>query len=284
MNANQATENKAIAMWIDFLSQKPIPVLRLTARELQLLQGDESNLTVRNITPIVLHDPFMVFRVLSYAKQHPSRYQQQDLIQVEQAILMMGMNAFYEKLPTNLLVEDQLKDKLTALGQLLKIIKRTHRATYYATDWAAYHKDLRSDEVHIATLLHDLAEMLLWCFAPNKMLNIAQLQQADKTLRSKVAQEKILGFKIADLQKALVETFHLPPLLSKLMDDENSNDHHSTNVRLAINLARHSANGWDDAALPDDYQEIADFLRMSVERAKSLIGVPASENQVNNSD
>ncbi len=277
MNANQATENKAIALWIDFLSQKPIPVLRLTARELQLLQGDENNLTVRNITPIVLHDPFMVFRVLSYAKQHPSRYQQQDLIQVEQAILMMGMNTFYEKLPTNLLVEDQLKDKLTALAQLLKIIKRTHRATYYATDWAAYHKDLRSDEVHIATLLHDLAEMLLWCFAPNKMLSIAQLQLADKTLRSKVAQEQILGFKIADLQKALVETFQLPPLLSKLMDDENSNDHHATNVRLAINLARHSANGWDDAALPDDYQEIADFLRVDVEKAKAIIGVPTSE-------
>ena len=278
MTTSENTVNTAVAAWLDFLSNKPIPVLKLTARELQLLQEDENKLTVRNITPIVLHDPFMVFRVLSYAKQHPSKHQQHDLIQVEQAILMMGTNAFYRNLPTNLVIEDQLKEKLLALGQLLKIVKRTHRATYYATDWAAYHKDLRSDEVHIATLLHDLAEMLLWCFAPNKMLNIATMQHTDKTLRSKVAQEQILGFKIADLQKALVEAFQLPPLLSKLMDDENSNDHHATNVRLAINLARHSANGWDDAALPDDYQEIADFLRVDVAKAKAIIGVPASEN------
>lgn len=277
MTVNQQIENNAIALWIYFLSKKPIPVLKLTARELQNLKEDENKLTVRNITPIVLHDPFMVFRVLSYAKQHPSKYQQQDLIQVEQAILMMGTNAFYEKLPTNLLIEDQLKDKLPALGQLLKIVKRTHRATYFATDWAAYHKDLRSDEVHIATLLHDLAEMLMWCFAPNKMLNIAHLQQADKTLRSKAAQERVLGFKVSDLQKALIEAFQLPPLLSKLMDDENSNDHHATNVRLAINLARHSANGWDDAALPDDYKEIAEFLRVDVEKAKTMIGVPTGE-------
>lgn len=277
MTTNENTVNNAVAAWIDFLSNKPIPVLKLTARELQLLQDDENKLTVRNITPIVLHDPFMVFRVLSYAKQHPSKHQQQDLIQVEQAILMMGTNAFYRNLPTNLVIEDQLKDKLPALGQLLKIVKRTHRATYFATDWAAYHKDLRSDEVHIATLLHDLAEMLLWCFAPNKMLNIATMQHADKTLRSKVAQEQILGFKISDMQKALVEAFRLPPLLSKLMDDENSNDHHATNVRLAINLARHSANGWDDAALPDDYQEIADFLRVDVAKAKAIIGVPSNE-------
>ena len=276
MITNQSTATNAVAAWVHFLSNKPIPVLKLTARELQLLKEDEDNLTVRSITPIVLHDPFMVFRVLSYAKQHPSRHQQQDLIQVEQAILMMGTNAFYEKLPTTLLIEDQLKDKLPALGQLLKIIKRTHRATYFATDWAAYHKDLRSDEVHIATLLHDLAEMLLWCFAPNKMLTIANLQQADKTLRSKAAQEQVLGFKISDLQKALVENFKLPPLLSKIMDDENVTEHHAVNVRLAINLARHSANGWDDAALPDDYQEIAEFLRVDVEKAKVMIGVPTS--------
>ena len=190
MTTSENTVNNAVAAWIDFLSNKPIPVLKLTARELQLLKEDENKLTVRNITPIVLRDPFMVFCVLSYAKQHPSKHQQQDLIQVEQAILMMGTNAFYQNLPTNLLIEDQLKDKLPALGQLLKIVKRTHRATYFATDWAAYHKDLRSDEVHIGTLLHDLAEMLLWCFAPNKMLNIAHLQQADKTLRSKIAFKK----------------------------------------------------------------------------------------------
>ena len=264
----------SVSALIKCLSHEPIPVLKQTARELLLLKEDENKLTVRNITPIVLHDPLMVFKVISYAKKHPSRNQQQDLIQVEQAILMMGTNAFYTHLPTDLLIENQLKSNLPALGHLLKLIKRTHRASHFATEWAAYHKDLRSDEVHIATLLHDLAEMLMWCFAPDKMMMIVNKQQADKNLRSKAVQEEVLGFKLSDLQKGLVEAFQLPPLLSKLMDDETSNDHHATNVRLAINLARHSANGWDDAALPDDYQDIANFLRVDIEKAKVMCGVP----------
>lgn len=260
---------------IKCLSNEPIPVLKQTARELEALKEDEDKLTVRNITPIVLHDPLMTFKVISYAKKHPSRYQQQDLIQVEQAILMMGTNAFYNNVPADLFIEDQLKNNLSAMGNLLKLVKRTHRACHFATEMAAFHKDLRSDEVHIATLLHDLAEMLMWCFSPDKMMQIVNKQKADKTLRSKAVQEEILGFKLSDLQKGLIQTFQLPPLLSKLMDDEHANEQRAVNVRLAVNLARHSANGWDDAALPDDYKDIAEFLRVDIEKAKQVVGVPS---------
>jgi len=136
------------------------------------------------------------------------------------------------------------------------------------------HKDFHSEEVRIAALLHDLAEMLMWCFAPEKMNTIFDMQQADKNLRSKAIQEEILGFKLVDLQKKLVEVFQLPPLLSKLMEDQGANEPRAINVALAVNLARHSSNGWDDAALPDDYSDIADFLRVDVARAKFIIGVP----------
>ncbi|MDP1755153.1 MAG: metal-dependent hydrolase, partial [Methylotenera sp.] len=40
--------------------------------------------------------------------------------------------------------------------------------------------------------------------------------------------------------------------------------------------ARHSANGWDDAALPDDYRDIAQLLRMDVDKVMRVIGVPAT--------
>ena len=59
------------------------------------------------------------------------------------------------------------------------------------------------------------------------------------------------------------------------MQDEALNEQRVRNVTLAVNLARHSANGWDDAALPDDYHDVAEFLRMDINRAKRIIGVPA---------
>jgi HD-like signal output (HDOD) protein len=172
-------------------------------------------------------------------------------------------------------VEDTLKDNLTALMHLLRLIRRAHRAAHFAADWATHLVDLHAEEVRIAALLHDLAEMLMWCFAPDKMNAIYNKQQADKALRSQAVQQEVLGFVLHDLQKELVEVFQLPPLLSKLMQDEALNEQRVKNVTLAVNLARHSANGWDDAALPDDYHDVAEFLRMDINRVRRVIGVPA---------
>jgi HD-like signal output (HDOD) protein len=268
------TDTSEIKTWVEFISTTDIPVLKQTAREITRLQEDEDKLSARAITATVLNDPMMVFRVLSYSQKHKSRHQLQDLLQVEQAILMMGTTTFFRDIPPNFLVEDALKNNLSALMHLLRLIRRAHRSAYFAADWATHLADLHAEEVRIAALLHDLSEMLMWCFAPDKMNTINAMQQADKTLRSHVVQQEVLGFKLHDLQKELVEVFQLPPLLSKLMQDGASGEQRVRNVTLAVNLARHSANGWDDAALPDDYRDIAELLRLDVDRTMRIIGVP----------
>jgi hypothetical protein len=58
------------------------------------------------------------------------------------------------------------------------------------------------------------------------------------------------------------------------MQDSASNEQRVRNVTLAVNLARHSANGWDDAALPDDYRDVAELLRMDVAKVLRIVGVP----------
>jgi len=93
-------------------------------------------------------------------------------------------------------------------------------------------------------------------------------------LRSKVVQQEVLGFVLHDLQVQLVDVFQLPPLLGKLMQDGASGEQRVRNVALAVNLARHSANGWDDAALPDDYRDISELLRLDVDRVMRVVGVP----------
>lgn len=263
-----------INAWVKFITAAQIPVLKNTARQIAALLEDEDKISARGITVAVLSDPMMVFKVLSYSQRHKGRSQLHDLVQVEQAIIMMGTSAFFRDIPPTPLIEDVLKGNLPALTHLLKLIRRAHRAAKYAVDWAAYFNDLHSEEVLIAALLHDLAEMLMWCYAPDKMNKIFAMQQADKTIRSKTAQQAVLGFAIHDLQREIVQAFQLPPLLFKLMQDEMSHEQRVRNVTLAVNLARHSANGWDDAALPDDYHDIAELLRVDVEKAMRIIGVP----------
>lgn len=272
----QGLDTKDINAWIGFFQNAEIPVLKNTAREIARLKEDDDKLSARALTDSVMNDPMMVFRVLSYSQKHKRKQQLQDLVQVEQAILMMGTTSFFKNLPTDFLVEGILKGHLTALTHLLKLIRRAHRAAHYAADWATHLTDMHAEEVRTAALLHDLAEMLMWCFAPDKMNTIHAMQLADKTIRSVTAQQEVLGFKLHDLQKELVEAFQLPPLLSKLMNDEASGEQRVRNVTLAVNLARHSANGWDDAALPDDYHDISEFLRMDIERVMRIIGAPAA--------
>jgi hypothetical protein len=114
----------------------------------------------------------------------------------------------------------------------------------------------------------------MWCFDPEKMKEIAKRQAADKALRSVTAQQDVLGFKLIELEKAIIETFALPKLLTQLLDEDSSGLPRVKNVKIAVNLARHSSNGWDDAALPDDYKDVAELLHIDVDRAKHIIGVP----------
>lgn len=259
--------------WVDFLSHAVIPVLKHTAREITYSQADEDTVTARGLTNIVNHDPLMAFRVLRYMQSSKRKNQLQDLVLVEQAIMMMGITTFFRELPPQSLVEDVLKTNLPALTQLLRLINRANRAAHYAFEWGVMLRDLHVDEIRIAALLHDLAEILMWCFAPEKMTLIHDKQIADKSLRSHQVQQEVLGFKLSELQLQLIEICQLPPLLTKLMNDSASHEQQVRNVSLAVNLARHSANGWQDAALPDDYSEIADLLHIDTDKAKQIIGV-----------
>jgi HD-like signal output (HDOD) protein len=261
--------------WIDFLTKADIPVLKQTERDLAALHQDQNKLSARGVAQAITIDPMMTVKLLRYLQQHKRRSQTHEVALVEQALIMLGVEAFYNKIPAQPLVQDVLKGQMDALVHLLHRVHRAHRASEYAYDWAVRLSDLHYEEVRIAALLHDLAEILMWCFSPQEMLKIRALQLQDKTLRSRSVQEQVLGFALADLQTALVKKWDLPELLLTLMDDENAQKERVRNVLLAVNLARHSANGWDDAALPDDFKEIGELLRIPAEQVMVIVGVDA---------
>ena len=268
-------EKKGLEQWVSFLSATEIPVLKQTSRDLAALREDQNKLSARTVAQVIMVDPMMSVKVLRYLQAHKHRSQQNEVVQTEQALIMMGVEAFFNKIPAQPQVQDTLKGHTDALVQLLHVIHRAHRASEYAYDWAVRLTDLHYEEIRIAALLHDLSEMLMWCFAPQEMLTIRAMQLQDKTLRTRTAQEQVFGFNLLDMQKQLVKSWQLPELLLHLMDDEYSNNQRVRNVVLAVNLARHSANGWDDAALPDDYSGIAELLRMKTEQVMLMIGVDA---------
>lgn len=269
----QVPEKKSLESWVALMTHTEIPVLRQTARELSASQEDSENVSARGIADIIAVDPMMTVKLLCYLQNESCRGHKNEVMEVEQALLMMGVDAFFRHVPPQPPLDEVLRGQMAAMVCLLRVVNRSRRASAYALDWALKLRDLRFEEVRIAALLHDLAEMLMWCFASSEMLKIDGMMRHDKALRSHAAQRQVLGFTLDDLQLALAREWALPKLLLTLMDGHSAGQARVRNVVLAVNLARHSANGWDDAALPDDYKDIGALLDMKADDVMMMIGV-----------
>lgn len=266
-----AQQQKTLDEWLAFLGTADIPVLRLTARELGRLHADETRFTARAVADAVTDDPLMTLKLLHHLQRHKLSRQEYELVDVKQVLLMMGLDAFLRDVPATTLVEDMLHDHLDALVQLLQTVRRAQRAAYYAYDWALRLHDLHAEEVYVSALLAHVSEMLMWCFNPGPMLEIHSSQRADPTLRSADVQREVLGFTGLEFQRRLTLDWGLPELLQNLTDPVLARSSRVRNVMLAVNLARHSAHGWEDAALPDDYRAIGALLRMEMEEVQRLV-------------
>ncbi|HEY1181050.1 MAG TPA: HDOD domain-containing protein [Rhodocyclaceae bacterium] len=268
--------------WVMYFRQADIPVLRHTVAELDKLRDQADSVNARKLSTVIMSDPLMTLRVMAYIEQHRRRSQTTDITTIERALMMIGVVPFFRDFSNIPLVEDQIKAHPKALLGLLKVIQRARNASHYARDWGLMRKDLDVDEITVAALLHDSAELLMWCFAPTLALKVRELQAADRTLRSFAAQNQVYGITLHDLQIDLAHAWHLPDLLIGMMDHHDEKETaRERNVRLAVDLARHSANGWDDAALPDDYKAICELLHISHETLFKKLGIepPQSEPQ-----
>ncbi len=260
--------------WVMYFGEADIPVLRHTVQELDKLRERASSINARTLSTIILGDPLMTLRVLAYIESKRSKRQATDITTIERALVMIGMEPFFRDFQHIPLVEDQLKEHPKALLWLLRVIKRSRQASGWARDWGLMRKDLDVDEITVAALLHDTAELLMWSFAPTLALQVREKQNADKHLRSINAQQEVYGIALHDLQIDLARTWHLPSLLISMMNHGDEEEtQRELNVRLAVDLARHSANGWDDAALPDDYKAITELLHINHETLFKKLGI-----------
>ena len=118
--------------------------------------------------------------------------------------------------------------------------------------------------------MHDLAEMLLWCHAPLLALRIADQQRLRPALRSIHAQREVLNIALPDLQLALMRAWGLPELFVRVGDWRRP-VRAVRNVLLAVRLARHTAHGWDNAAVPDDLHDIGELLNLRPHATLELV-------------
>ena len=260
--------------WVGYFQDVELPVLRHTAQQLDELRQSGEEVDVRKLAAIVLHDPLMVLRVFGHIEKNRGKRQVTDIATVERAVMMIGVGPFFEQFQNLPIIEAQLKGFPKAMLALLKVMARARNAAHWARDWAVIRRDLEVGEIAIAALLHDFAEILMWCFAPLLASRSMARQLADRTLRSVAVQAQEYGAPLYQIKLALARRWQLPPLLIALMDPENAASPRVRNVKLAVDLARHSAGGWDNAALEDDYKAIEELLHIGRDNLLERVGAP----------
>jgi HD-like signal output (HDOD) protein len=260
-----------LAAWTRYFQNAEIPVHGDTADALAGLRANEDAVDANMLGDIVAGDPLMSLKVMAHASRHRSARMVTDPETVTAALVMMGIGPFFRAFGPQPTLENWLADEPKALQGLNGVMQRAHRAANFALGFAVHRMDHDAAVIYQAALLHDFADMLLWCHAPALALRIQAAQQVDPTLRSNAIQREVLHIELPELQQSLMKAWRLPELLIRISDDSHAEQANVRNVLLAIRLARHTANGWDNAALPDDISDIANLLNLSSAAALQLL-------------
>ena len=260
-----------VAAWTSHFRRAEIPVLRETVEALDALRANEERTDANSIGEMIGGDPLMTLKLLAYVSDYRGRSVGTGTETGIAALVMMGIPPFCRAFAAPTSVEDRLAGSPEALAGLQRVLRRAHRGARFALALAVHRTDPHAATVHAAALLHEFAEMLLWCHAPQLALRIRAMQEADPTLRSSVAQRTVLRIELDELQQALVAAWRLPPLLAETAQESQAGHKGARAVALGSRLARHTANGWENAAIPDDVAEVAALLNLSPAAALALL-------------
>ena len=261
----------SVEAWAAAFEQREIPVFDSTLAAIAEAQAEEDAADAHSLAGLIADDPLMTLKLLRHVARQRRGRDGTDVESVTGALVMLGITPFFRTFGTQETVQARLADWPEAIEGLAAVRDRAHRAAHFALGFAVHRLDQDAALIHEAALMHDFAEMLLWVHAPVLALEVARRQQSDPQMRSLTAQLEVLNVALADLQQALMKAWRLPEMLVRISDDHASVSPQVRNVQLAIRVSRHSAQGWDNPAIPDDVSEIAMLLNLSPDATLQLV-------------
>lgn len=240
-----------LGAWVRYLAQAEIPVFAATAAALEELRPTDDAL-MEKIAParlgaVIEADPLMTIKLMAHVATRRKHMDNALPETVLSLVVLTGIAPFFRQFGAQPTVEDRLQEHPEALSAVQALYLRSERAGRFALAFAVHRADPDAAVIRQSACLQDFAEMLVWCHAPELMLQVRAAQRAHPTLRSSHIQPEVLNVELEKLRQALLQHWHMPDL-------------HTRSVQLASRLARHTEQGWGNPALPDDIQDIAQLL------------------------
>lgn len=244
------------AISIDELTAQPLPIFEHSARAFRKV-GKQSGNTFENYGDIILKDPGLALHTLNQLQAGSNNNLRTEISSMAQAAMMLGE----DRAKRLTMGHPQLERSLTGYAKkgYIRTACRAFHAAFQAWDWAHIKNDHAPDEILLATLLHDVAEMALWVAAPEKMHQFRKLMLKDG-LPTDEAQYIAFGESLEHFSREIATHWHLPGLVNDALRPENANLPRVRCVMLAVQLARSAERGWYWEKTERVMPQIAEYL------------------------
>jgi HD-like signal output (HDOD) protein len=231
---------------------------------MQLL--DSPNTTHADLQRILSRDPgftLAIFRLFNALPQPP----REPVSNLAHAIALLGIEPTSQA--DRALPDLHKQLSAGARAALYDCYSRAGHAAWYAYSWG---HDLRlgnPEEMAIAALLHELAEMLLWTYADRQMGQLTALIR--RGMPQTDAEQQVFGFSLRHLSLQLAEQWHLPPLTAQALQPVGAFQARSLAVMLASALARETSHDWHSEQSDDLIELAASFNRLEPDPGRAYI-------------
>lgn len=249
------------AISIEELTAQSLPIFGHSARAFRKISTEGGN-AFEGYGDIILRDPGLALHTLKQLQQGSGKPLRAEISSMAQATMLLGVERA-KRLP---LGQPQLESTLSGYAQkgYIRTACRAFHAAFQAWDWAHIKNDHAPEEVMLAALLHDVAEMALWVTAPGKMHQFRELMLKDQ-LPTDEAQYIAFGNSLEHFSREIAIRWQLPQLVNDALRPENVSNPRVRGVMLAVQLARTTERGWYWEKAERTMPQIADYLSAPVD-------------------
>ncbi len=246
--------------WIkQWLRGENLPALHKTVTDLDALYRKDD--PFEYLSDVIHRDPGVTCGVFTRANSVQHQHFGMPVTTIEHAAMMLGLDRM-KSIPEKLPVIDPAIAKDDKKG-LLAVYSRSYHAAIQASAWARLRADMVPWEVFSAALLHDLGEMVIWAFQPDKAEEIEDLTHGTGHQSRETAQLHVLGFTCHALSVELAQLWKLPLLVHDVLNHENADKPRIKSILLANRIARAAEQDWYSEKMVSYIEEIAELLHLS---------------------
>ncbi|WP_242445718.1 HDOD domain-containing protein [Chromatium okenii] len=205
------TAPKNLDEWVALICEQEMPVFDMTARKVIAFTSDELA-PISELANVILRDAALTARVLKLANSVFYNPMGVSISTITRSVVVLGFNAVRDICLAVRLIDALVKGAARErLGHELAL------ALHTATQARALAKnDKSSEEIFIAALLMRVGEMAFWCYSDEVGEMLMQLYNQPGMTQER-AQEQILGFRLSQLSRRLIQEWQLTELLQRAL-------------------------------------------------------------------